>query len=137
MATLYPLPLASSSSSASSRILLLLILSSSRILLLLLLLIFSSSRILLLLLPLLLSHPLHPPSAINHRRPVPQHADVRFELELLEFGNGQAVTQDGFVRLLLATRGYAPAPTSLLPDAFLTPTSLLPHSYSTPAHSFS
>jgi len=28
-------------------------------------------------------------------------ADVWFELELLEFGNGRAVTQDGLVRMLL------------------------------------
>jgi len=73
--------------------------------------------------------PLPPPSAINHRRPVPEHADVRFELELLEFGNGQAVTQDGLVRLLLITRGYSP-------NSYPTPARLPPaptSGYPTPA----
>ena len=46
-----------------------------------------------------------PFTASNHYRAVPEYADVRFELELIEFGNGRAVTDDGLVRVQLHTRG--------------------------------
>ena len=38
-----------------------------------------------------------PFTATNHRGAVPNDADVRFEIELLEFGNGRALTEDGMV----------------------------------------
>jgi len=46
-----------------------------------------------------------PFTASNHYRAVPEYADVRFELELIEFANGRAVTDDGLVRVQLHTRG--------------------------------
>ena len=38
-----------------------------------------------------------PFTATNHHGAVPNDADVRFEIELLEFGNGRALTEDGMV----------------------------------------
>ena len=48
---------------------------------------------------------LQPYTAMNHHLAVPEQADVSFELELLEFGNGRALTRDGRVRLHLHHRG--------------------------------
>jgi hypothetical protein len=48
---------------------------------------------------------LQPYTAMNHHLAVPEQADVSFELELLEFGNGRALTRDGRVRLHLHQRG--------------------------------
>jgi FKBP-type peptidyl-prolyl cis-trans isomerase 2 len=50
---------------------------------------------------------LMPLTSVNHAHAVPEGADVRFEVQLLEAGQGRALTRDGRVRWLERAEGVS------------------------------